>query len=876
MPLAPPLDSQSGVTDCAVCCKPWVCPPCAGQTCAPGYFGPTCAQLCTPSAAGTSGSCTGAYTFNATTNATTGCASGSTPSASPFVTNVSNCTVTPVYPASAFVCGYGFLVSVLGACGAGPSASCCAALDASAGAMKASASANCFCDVGTYQFINGYAGNTTAALLQACATYFNVSDVYSITVNKAQCPAPPASAFTNTTACPVVTPSPAPATSSFRVAVITDNHLVDDCYPCANDLLMNYGNQGSALDYFSLYYAEQRLNLTITQILASNPLPDFVIMSGDMVHNPDQAVRKYASLNGGVFNITGFMNTPAANSAYMKAARAFSRFGIPVYATPGNHDSCVTGTSNVANRATCAAVLKAYFPTSFANTSTLNANDPNPSTAMYYSFNWKGWKFMSADSTAGPSWNLTAATPGGNGLASYGASQLTWMDAQLSQGLPTVMWTHYPRSFALANEAPGLAKPDLTSVLTGRCNLMASLTGHIHMYTNWSSNLGFPEYSMSATRYDEGAWLMLQMNANPASVSAASLTVLDGGKISTQSLGTNSHTGVWSYGSSVTCVANCSSLVTTNVSFTTAGWPGTAAPPPPPLSTASLTPLAVVLTGLTTTTFNATVYPTFATVMANALSVAGGVGNLLQSSYINVTAVTAVGSTAVVVSFTVTTFQTAATTTQLAGLITGQQAALVANFVSAGMTGVTAVSYPSPPPPSPPPVVMPPPPSPPVSTTTVAISGAASLVGYSVATFGTAQATAFKSALATATGVTASSVYITSVSNTAGSGRHLAQTGVTVAYTVLLPVTASVSTATAALTSITAANLQTAGLTACTSVAVATAPAQVFLAAGAPPPSDVASSLPPTSPTAAPTTSGVAALAPAAAAAAAAIAMALL
>ena len=60
-------------------------------------------------------------------------------------------------------------------------------------------------------------------------SYAGVSDIYY--VGKPQCPTPPPSTFANTTACPVVTPNPAPATSSFRVAVITDNHITDDCYP---------------------------------------------------------------------------------------------------------------------------------------------------------------------------------------------------------------------------------------------------------------------------------------------------------------------------------------------------------------------------------------------------------------------------------------------------------------------------------------------------------------------------------------------------------------------------------------------------------------------------------------------------------------------
>jgi 3',5'-cyclic AMP phosphodiesterase CpdA len=604
--------------------------------------------------------------------------------------------------------------------------------------------------------------------------------------------------------------------------------------------------RGAAPDYYSLYYAENRLNLTIQQILASSPLPDFVIMAGDIVHNPDNSVRKYASMNNGTFNVQGFMASPVVNTVYAKAARAFARFGIPVYATPGNHDSCNFGTTSVANQANCAALLKAYFPTS--NAANMNPQDPNPATSLYYSFNYKGWKFISADSTAGQSWNASG-TLGGNSNASYGAPQLSWLDAQLTQGMPTVMWTHYPRDFAAVNEAPTLPKPDLSTVIANRCNLMMSMNGHIHMYANWTAQLGFPELSMSATRYDEGAWLMLQFNANPASVSAAQVTILDTGKITQVSLGSNSHVGVWNYGSTVQCVANCSSLVTTNVSFNLAGWPGTAAPPPPPMSTAGVAQLSVVLGGYTTSTFSSAQYTTFATAMASALSVAGGVGNLLQASYINITGVSASTATSVLVSFAVQTFNTAATSSQLASLVSQQQAAFVSTVSTAGLNATKSITLPaavSPPPAavSPPPAASSPPPA--ASATTAAVSGAMTLSGYTSSTFGTGEAAGFKAAVATAAGVQSSAVYITAVANVVSSGRHLLAGGVTVSYTVLVPATANLATVAAGVSGVTTATLQSAGLTQCTAVAVAVAPAPTAIVVGAPPPSDVVTSLPAT------------------------------
>lgn len=95
----------------------------------------------------------------------------------------------------------------------------------------------------------------------------------------------------------------------------------------------------------------------------------------------------------------------------------------------------------------------------------------------------------------------------------------------------------------------------------------------------------------------------------------------------------------------------------------------------------------------------------------------------------------------------------------------------------------------SPPPPSPSP--LPPPPSPlspsppPFSTTAAPVNLAATLSGYTVTTFTAAHQTAFVSGVALALNVNPSAVTITSVTAAASAGRHLSQSGVTVAFTVL-------------------------------------------------------------------------------------------
>ena len=142
-------------------------------------------------------------------------------------------------------------------------------------------------------------------------------------------------------------------------------------------------------------------------------------------------------------------------------------------------------------------------------------------------------------------------------------------------------------------------------------------------------------------------------------------------------------------------------------------------------------------------------------------------------------------------------------------------------------------------------------PTPVLAANTTAISAALTIGGYTLATFGSAQATAFKAVVGAALNVNASAVYITAVtaSTAPASGRHrslLVASGVNVAFTAMVtgaspPTSAS---AAASLGAINVATLQSSGLTACTGIAVSVAPSLATPAVGAPSPAEVITSLP--------------------------------
>jgi hypothetical protein len=104
------------------------------------------------------------------------------------------------------------------------------------------------------------------------------------------------------------------------------------------------------------------------------------------------------------------------------------------------------------------------------------------------------------------------------------------------------------------------------------------------------------------------------------------------------------------------------------------------------------------------------------------------------------------------------------------------------------------------------------------------VAATMTLSGYTVKTFGTAEATKFKSAVAAGLSVQPSAITITAVTAAPARRRNLLDAGVTIAFTVATSgSTATLTTSIAAISGAAAVTaLQGAGLTLCTSVAVGT------------------------------------------------------
>ena len=197
-------------------------------------------------------------------------------------------------------------------------------------------------------------------------------------------------------------------------------------------------------------------------------------------------------------------------------------------------------------------------------------------------------------------------------------------------------------------------------------------------------------------------------------------------------------------------------------------------------------------------------------------------------------------------------------TAVIGACITAQFAAITsAGVTTAVLLGLSACGAAAPPPAAASPVVItpsPPPLSPPPAVVTV--SATITLSGLTTAQFNSNMQTAFIATLASQQNISAGSINITSVTAASGSGRHLMQSGINVAFTVTATSSTAANTISSGITSIASgsgaaaftAALSTAGVST-TGVALAVAPAvnasgSTTASASPPPPATVVPILP--------------------------------
>jgi hypothetical protein len=122
-----------------------------------------------------------------------------------------------------------------------------------------------------------------------------------------------------------------------------------------------------------------------------------------------------------------------------------------------------------------------------------------------------GTRWLLLDGQFGPTWD-PEDTLYDRDFASFGDEQLAWVDAQLSEGLPTFLVFHHPPNFVRVNESSG-AFPDLFALVASHGDTVEGIfTGHMHLWMDTSSMWERPGYGLAATRYDARNWWVMDID----------------------------------------------------------------------------------------------------------------------------------------------------------------------------------------------------------------------------------------------------------------------------------------------------------------------------------------------------------------------------
>jgi hypothetical protein len=188
--------------------------------------------------------------------------------------------------------------------------------------------------------------------------------------------------------------------------------------------------------------ASKRLTECLTTIGGLDPLPEFLIVSGDLVN--DVYGHPEADLTPHELFSTLIEDSP-----------------VPVFPVAGNHDYYAQETPEF-------ELVDAPEEAEQIHADILGIEP-------YYSKTITGTRFILLNSARGPLWDLTGGLSG-----SFGEEQLLWLEQELAEGLPTVLFFHHPPD--LIHELEGTLT--LEDVVTAHQNqILAMFAGHLHLWS---------------------------------------------------------------------------------------------------------------------------------------------------------------------------------------------------------------------------------------------------------------------------------------------------------------------------------------------------------------------------------------------------------
>ena len=271
----------------------------------------------------------------------------------------------------------------------------------------------------------------------------------------------------------------APAPGKFYFAVIADTHIIDDYYK---------GPESNALDTESIFKATDRLTAALDFINKLNPPMEKVFLVGDYFHN-------YPSADWDFY----FKNKTRVDRAKMIT----DEFKMPVHVCFGNHDYDVPRISR-----------------QFSHDLFRDKYGVKP----YYSVDYKGYKFIHLNNFTGDTWN-PASNLYNKQAGSLGEEQLNWAEAELAQRKPTFVFIHYPLMIVNDVEVKDYGLHPM--IRKYQDSIQRVISGHWHKWIDFARTFGPLHNVMGATRYDEDAYMLIEVDTVKTSHRVLNLAQVD-------------------------------------------------------------------------------------------------------------------------------------------------------------------------------------------------------------------------------------------------------------------------------------------------------------------------------------------------------------
>jgi hypothetical protein len=253
---------------------------------------------------------------------------------------------------------------------------------------------------------------------------------------------------------------------TFRFGVIADTHIIDDFYR---------GPEGNEEDTWSIFQTTKRLTAARDVLNAVDPRLELLFVVGDYFHDyPSADLDFYFS-----------------NATRIDHAKALTDgFRMPVHVGFGNHDYAVPRVSRDVSHELFRRKL---------------------GVAPYYAVDHRGFRFIQVNNFLGDTWDPSSARYDRR-TGSLGGTQLAWLDAQLADRMPAFVFVHYPLEAMAAREVADLG---LAAVLgRHRETVQRVISGHWHRWVDFGTRFGPSHLVMASTRYDEDAYLIVEVDAS--------------------------------------------------------------------------------------------------------------------------------------------------------------------------------------------------------------------------------------------------------------------------------------------------------------------------------------------------------------------------